>query len=141
MSDRYKTGSEIEEVVRGFESCTTAKDEFTHRKHLTVAVFYLQSSTLDQTIEKMRAGLFRFLDHHAVSREKYNETLTIFWIRLVQSVLDELDPSLSLLEITNAVLQTLSDSRLVFDYYSHERLWSGKAKEQWTDPDLRSIDS
>ena len=65
----YQNEKEIAAVVAGFEKCTTGKDEFTHRSHLTVAVYYLRNSTPDQAFRKMRAGLFRFLDHHGVGTD------------------------------------------------------------------------
>lgn len=110
--EQYQNEQEIEAVVVGFEGCTTGKDEFTHLSHLTVAVYYLRNSTPDQAFKKMRIGLFRFLDHHGVGRAKYNEQLTVAWIKLIQSVIQEMNPDLTLLAVTNAVLQRLGDSRI-----------------------------
>ncbi len=70
MKDHYQTEQEIEAVVAGFEKCTTRKSEFTHLSHLTVAVYYLRNFDAGQAFQKMRAGLFRFLDHHGVDRVK-----------------------------------------------------------------------
>ncbi len=112
MSDHYQNQQEIEAVVAGFEECTTGKDEFTHLSHLTVAVYYLRNSSPDQAFEKMRAGLFRFLDHHGVGRAKYNEQLTLAWITLVQGFIEEMDPRLSLLAVTNAVVERFGKTRI-----------------------------
>jgi len=135
----YNTRSEIEAVVLGFETCILAKDEFPHARHLTVAVWYLSGGKFDQAFEKMRTGLFRFLDHHGVGREKYNETLTFFWMKLISKVIAELQPDLSLVEITNLVIERLANSRLVFEYYTPELLQSEEAKRKWVEPDLRKI--
>jgi hypothetical protein len=118
MNDHYQTEKEIEAVVQGFESCTTAKDDFKHRGHLTVAVWYLRNSTLEQAFEKMRAGLFRFLDHHGVGGAKYKEALTLSWLQLIQSVSEQLNPELSLLEVTNIVLERLGDPRVISQHDS-----------------------
>ena len=120
MKDHYQTEREIEAVVQGFESCTTAKDEFKHREHLTVAVWYLRNSTPDQAFEKMRSGLFRFLDHHGVSRAKYKEALTLAWLKLIQSVIEQMKPDLPLPEVTNIVLERLGDPRVVSQYDSED---------------------
>lgn len=112
MRDHYQNEQEIDAVVAGFEECTTGKDEFTHLSHLTVAVYYLRNLTSEQAFEKMRSGLFRFLDHHGVGRAKYNEQLTLSWITLIRSVIEKMDPNLSLLAVTNAVLERLGDSRI-----------------------------
>jgi hypothetical protein len=134
----YQSEAEIEAVVQGFESCATAKEEFKHRSHLTVAVCYLSDSTPEEALHKMRSGLFRFLDHHGVGRAKYHETLTIFWIKLVQSALDQIDAQ-TLVEMTNAVLEYLADPAVVFNYYSDSRLQSSKARQVWVEPDLKQL--
>ena len=139
MSGHYKTESEIEAVVRGFESCSTGKSEFTHLRHLAVTVWYLRGSSLEQATEKMRASLFRFIDHYGIEG-KYHETLTVFWMRVVQKRLDELDPALSLLETTNAVVEAFGNARLVFEYYSEELLWSTEARRTSVQPDLKPLD-
>jgi hypothetical protein len=113
MMDRYESELEIEAVVAGFEGCTTDKAEFTHLSHLTVAVYYLRRATPDEALQKMRSGLFRFLDFHGVGRAKYEEDLTRTWIALVQQVLEEVDPDVSLVAATNTVLERLGDSRMV----------------------------
>jgi hypothetical protein len=112
MENYYKSEQEIHAVVAGFEKCTTGKDEFTHLNHLTVATYYLRHSTPDQAFQKMRAGLFRFLDHHGVGRAKYNEPLTLAWIARVQEVIEQMNPGSSLVEVTNMVLERLGDSRI-----------------------------
>lgn len=113
MANPYQSEDEIEAVVRGFELCTRKKDEFTHREHLTVAVWYLRTSDHQQALEQMRYGLLRFLNHHGVGSAKYKESLTVSWITLVETTLTGLDPELSLLEVTNIILERLGDSSLI----------------------------
>jgi hypothetical protein len=135
----YKNEAEIEAVVRGFESCTTGKEEFKHRSHLTVAVWYLCQFTQEEALQRIRPGLFRFLDHHGVGREKYNETLTIFWLKLVQRASDQADNDASLVDKANLVLERLCDPAIVFEYYSEASLKSEKAKTGWIEPDLKNL--
>ena len=111
----YKNESEIESVVEGFELCTTGVDDFKHLDHLTVAVSYLSRSTPEQAFQKMCSGLLRFLDHHEVGRAKYDEQLTMKWIKLVQNAMAEMNPGLSLLEITNLVIERFGETRVVVD--------------------------
>ena len=101
----YSSKSEIEDVVRGFETCTTDKSAFKHREHLTVAVWYLQTMDTKAAVERMRTGLLRFVDHHGVPREKYSEEVTVFWIELIAEKLRELAPTTSLVEKCNYVIQ------------------------------------
>jgi hypothetical protein len=117
MESHYQTKAEIESVVRGLESCATGKDDFPHHKHLTVAVWYLRQGTVEEAFEKMRNSLLKFLYHHNVGPGKYKEELTRAWINLVQSELEQLDPTLSLVTTTNLVIDRLSDVQAVFARY------------------------
>ena len=108
----YSSAAEIEAVVKGFEDCTTAKDDFTHRLHLTVGVWYIwHSNTL--AFEQMRYGLLRFLGHHEVPLSKYQEGLTISWLELIRTTMAECEDSASLTEVTNYVVNRLSNSSLI----------------------------
>ncbi|HET6669235.1 MAG TPA: hypothetical protein VFH15_03295 [Pyrinomonadaceae bacterium] len=137
MTHTYKSEAEIEEVVRGFESCITGKDNFGHRDHLAVAVWYLRQDE-GQALNLMRASLHRFLDHYDC-RANYHETLTRFWILLVQRTLADVSPNLTLPEATNAVVNQLNDSRIAFEYYSKEVVESAAAKQRWLEPDLKKL--
>ncbi len=138
MITTFFSEEEIETIVRGLETCSTPKTDFPHRSHLTVAVWYLRDSSVDEALQKMRASLLRFLDHYQIDG-KYNETITRFWLLIVERHLRELDPGLSLVERSNAVLEVLLNSRLLFEYYSPELLWSELAKREWAPPDLQSL--
>ncbi|HEX8652368.1 MAG TPA: hypothetical protein VF708_16255 [Pyrinomonadaceae bacterium] len=135
---RYESLDELEAVVRGFESCDLRPSDFTHEAHLTVALWYLsEGRTVPLAAERMRAGLFRYLDRHGPGRDKYNETITLFWIKLLRKFLDETEADRSIVETANEVSARFRDSKLIFDYYSRERLFSDKAKSAWVEPDLK----
>lgn len=139
MAGYYKEISEIEAVVKGFESCTTAKDDFSHPSHLTVACYFLHYFSEPYATQRMRAGLLRFLDHYGVGRAKFHETLTIFWIRTVAAFRESQEVELPLLEMANAVIESLGDSRLVLAYYSEELLWADVTRNTWIAPDLKHL--
>src|SRR5258708_5722651 len=141
MSSCYQSENEIDAVVRGFESCTTPAADFSHVAHLTVAVRYLSRATTSESLKRMRMSLFRFLDHHKVDKAKYHETLTVFWVKLVRRQMDSLAASCSVLEATNAVIDSLGNSQVVFDYYSEKLLWSDEARQSWVKPDLKGLNS
>lgn len=109
----YSTEEQIRGVVDGFEECTTPKEAFTHREHLTVATWYLSHADPTSALDQMRDGLLRFLDHHGVGRMKYKEELTVSWMTLVQRSIEKMDAKLSIVERTNKVLDELGDARLV----------------------------
>ncbi len=104
--NRYQSEAEIQNVVRGFESCETGADDFNHLEHLVVAVCYLHAMDREAALERMRAGLLRFLEHHVGDTAKYSEDVTVFWIDRIDEKLNELGPDLSLVEKCNAILAT-----------------------------------
>jgi hypothetical protein len=136
----YESPEEMEEVVRGFESCQLPPSGFKHPAHLTVALWYLSRLTVPEAARSMRAGLYQFLDHHGIEREKYNETITLFWIKLIRKFLDDADAARPLFDIANEMIVRFGDSQLIFDYYSKERISSEEAKSGWVDPDLKNAD-
>jgi hypothetical protein len=133
----YRDTAEILAIVDGFESCRTDKDGFRHRDHLVVAIFYLQQLSITDATSKMKHNLLRFLDHHQVDRQKYNETITVFWLKVVANALGKLDLDASLVEKCNEVVEAFDKKGLVFEYYSRERLFSDEARKNFVRPDLR----
>ncbi len=108
MSRLYESEQEIDQVVRGFETCETDKTAFKHREHLTVGVWYLQTLDTTAAVDRMRTGLLRFIDHHGVPREKYTEEITVYWIELIRKKLMELAPNASLVDQCNYVISSLA---------------------------------
>jgi hypothetical protein len=94
---------EIENVVRGFETCETGADDFKHKDHLVVAVWYVHTLGREAALERMRAGLMRFLAHHEVDPTKYSEQITRSYIERVAERLNEMG-NLSLVEKCNEIL-------------------------------------
>ena len=135
----YNSDEEVLEVVCKFESCEYAPDDFKHRLHLTVALKYLLDSSYADALERMRIGLHRFIKHHNLSGV-YHETLTVFWVRRVLAYVEGSDRTRGLTQLANELNEACADSRLVFDYYTKERLESDKARRYWLDSDLKPLD-
>jgi hypothetical protein len=110
MSRFYETEPQIEQIVRGFETCATAAADFHHREHLVVAVWYLQTLSPRETVDRMRTALLRFLDHHGVDRKKYSEDVTVFWVDAIASQLEVISKDASLVDKCNEVVGTFVSS-------------------------------
>lgn len=135
----YQSADEVESVVRNFEAFTTLPSEFIHQAHLTVALWYLSRLSMTDATERMRDGLFRFLNHYG--ERGYNETITLFWLKVVRNFLaGTTKASRSMTELANELTATYNNSRLIFDYYSKELLASEEAKDNWVEPNLRPLD-
>ena len=112
MGQHYQTAEEIEAVVSGFENCTSSKEEFTHLSHLTVATYYICNSTAEESFEKMRSGLLRFLKHHGVNTAKYSDRVTRAWLEQVHQVCELTNQESSLVVIVNKVIADLGTARI-----------------------------
>ena len=133
----FQSETEILAIVEGFETCTTEKGAFKHPDHLTVAVVFLENSSVQQTIDRMRVALHRFIVHHQIDQAKYNETMTVFWVEVVADALSKLGDS-TLVDKCNAILNKFTNSGLALDYYSNDLLFSQAARETFVEPDLKS---
>jgi hypothetical protein len=140
--DYYKSDDEILALVRGFENCTTLASEFNHAAHLMVTLSYLHLSrlTVTEATERIRFGLYRFLDHYGQDRQIYNETITLFWVKLVKSFLDRTDTTRSFRDIANEMLESFGSSQIIYYYYTKERLSSEEARNAWVEPDVKPLD-
>jgi len=104
--DLYQSENDIEKMVRAFETCETGKDDFKHRDHLVVAIWYLHTMDKQAALDRMRTGLLRFLEHHGVRTEKYSESITVFWIDRLAKRLNDLGPGVSLVEKCNQIIES-----------------------------------
>jgi hypothetical protein len=131
----YRSDDEMRALVESFESCSLPPDDFDHRAHLTVAIWYLSSMTVEQATERMRECLLRFIAHNGVDAQKYNETITQFWIKRLDKLMREADPALPLAEMADQTIEKAGGPQAVFDYYTRERVFSEEARGGWVEPD------
>jgi len=115
--------------------------DFHHASHLHVAWVYLtESSSVQQAAKKMRNTLRRFAAA-AGKPEKYNETITLFWVHLLSRA-QAASRAERLEDVVHANPQLL-EKNFPLAYYSTERLFSDEARTSWVEPDLKllSIDA
>lgn len=135
----YRSDDEIRALAEGFESCSLPDEEFDHRAHLAVAIFYLSNMTVEEATARMREGLSRFLAHYGGDPQMYNETITQFWVKRLERLLSETAPGLPLATRANEAIERAGSSKLIFKYYSRERVFSEEARKGWVEPDLKGI--
>ena len=134
---KYESENEIREVVERFETCVYAAEEFTHARHLTVACWYLSTLSPDAALARMRDGLLRFTAHHG--KHGYHETLTRFWMLLLEESLAGQPLGTPLTEKVNNAVKCFESKEVAFEYYSRERVLSEAARREWVEPDLRAL--
>jgi hypothetical protein len=135
---QYNSDAELEQLARRFESCELQGDELHHCAHVALSVWYFLRLPEAEAIERIHNGLQRFVRHHKITI--YNETITLFWMKLACSFVVSADASRTALELVNDSMKELGDSRIIFNYYSRERLSSDEARDFWVEPDLKPLD-
>jgi hypothetical protein len=110
------------EFLRALEDGTFPKEALTHREHLRLAVL----------VEDPRAIIQRYVAQLGLSA-KYNETLTLAWMRLVA-----LHRAKTLDELLRHAPQLL-DSSLPLRHWSRDLLFSERARAEWVEPDLAPL--
>jgi hypothetical protein len=137
----YASDEEVLEVVRRFETCEFAPDDFNHRPHLVVALCYLLRGPEEEALARMREGILKFLAHHRIDPASvYHETLTVFWIRRVRAFVERAGRGRPLASLANELVESCGNSRVVFDYYSKELVGSEEARRGLVEPDAKPLD-
>ena len=139
---RYQTLSEIENLIRAFGDCTLPRSEWTHPAHLTVAAWYLTHYSVAEATSYIRNGIQRYNAAMGIKTTKdsgYHETITLFWIQMVRQYLSAEGANYSIAELINGLIEHYSNPRLVFEYYSRDRLMSWDARKNWVEPNLKCI--
>ena len=120
-----------EQFLQEFENCTL--QEFHHRDHIRMAWLYLSKFGYSQGSTKVKEGIKKF----AVAKGAttlYHETITEFWIRLVQHVIEN-HPSKTF-EQFFASFPPLEDSKSIYRHYTKDFLMSETARKEWAEPNL-----
>jgi len=124
---------EDDAFVAAFHSGQIANQSFHHRDHLRLAWVQIRRLGLERASEVVTTGIRRFAAHHG-SADRYNDTMTRFWLRLVGLGISR-HPELSFEQLL-ATEPHLLDKSLPFKHWSRERLTGQEAKHGWVDPDL-----
>ena len=133
----YRNEKEVEEVIRRFEDCSFTPEEFGHAQHLTVLVWFLSQYDRETALEKLRAGLLRFLRH--LGRNAYHETMTRFWVKIVGNFIEHASKPWDVAGLANEVIERSGDKILFYEYYSRELAGRAEAKAEWHEPDLKPL--
>ena len=123
-----------EQFARAFERGEVPPAAFDHRAHVRVAWVYLrEAGSLDAATVRMREAIKRFAAA-ANAAQKYHETITVLWMRLLAQAADRVAQPCELSDLLVACPE-LADKDLPLRYYSKERLFSDEARSIWVPPD------
>ena len=126
--------AEVEMLVQAFENRTISAAEFSHDAHIAVALSYLATWPSQDALDRMRKNVRAFAAHHGAANH-YHETLTIFWMRLLDHVASSSPQALPLWRRINVIVEQWGSRRPVQSHYSDELIRSQQAREKWMPPD------
>jgi len=141
-SETFASTDEVRELVAAFEAGTLSKEGFTHRAHLTVALWYLVWYGPDAAMDRVREAIVRFnavYGNESRTGGGYHETITRFYMWAVRRHLRAAALEGSLADLANDVAAALADRALPLRHYSRERLLSDEARLRWVEPDLEPL--
>jgi hypothetical protein len=132
------TDPEIESFIRAFEDGSLPKSEWTHGRHLVMALWYVRRHRRDEATCLIRDGIQRYNKVQG-NLTGYHETITRAWIAVIERLLRMRDRALSDSVLATELLQECGEKNYLLRFYSKERLLSDEARRGWVDPDLSPI--
>lgn len=118
------------------------RDEWTHKAHLVVAIWFARTLPLEEALPKVREAI---IAHNTAvgtpntDDEGYHETITKAWLMIAERFLAG-NTDLSLSEAVRAFINSdRTDSNALLVHYSVDTLFSVKARHEWVEPDLLPI--
>jgi hypothetical protein len=125
------------EFVRALEACELSNESFHHREHIRLAWIYVQRFGELEARAHMREAIRKFAAFHGKS-DKYHETITVAWVRLVAEAMTQRAHHASFEDLTLTEPHLL-DKRTIERFYSVGLLASEAARTSWVEPDLKPL--
>jgi len=125
-----------EQFLAAFEAGKIANQDFHHRDHLRLAWIQIRRLGLEQASDAVTGGIRRFAAHHGHAN-RYHETMTRFWVRVVGMGINR-HTTLAFDDLLAAEPHLL-DKNLPYRHWSRERMGSDEARRHWVEPDTRPI--
>jgi hypothetical protein len=129
----FASNAEVATLVEAFEAATIPPSQFTHAAHIAVALGYLAELSLADAKARMREKLLHFTARHHV--DVYHETLTTFWMRLLDHLAKNHYVDVPLWRRINLIVARWGTAAPVEAHYSRELITSKAAREEWIPPD------
>ncbi len=133
-------------TVAQFLACTLPKSDWTHEAHLTVGLWHLREVGFDEALLRMREGICAYNEavgtaNTETSGYHEHETLTVFWLRVLDAQGLRAEPGAPLEAVLSRLLaSSWADRALALRYYDRETLFSPVARAQWVEPNLQPFD-
>ncbi len=140
----FRTLQEVELLIRGFESGSLPKAQWTHHAHLVAGLWYLQQRSPAEALMVLRQRIRAY--NEAVGgvnsdTSGYHETITRLFIWGIDRERRRHPEPEFPAQVTRLLESPLALKEWPLSYYSRERLGSVAARRDWVEPDLRPLES
>jgi hypothetical protein len=126
-----------DEFLQAFMSCTLPNDQFHHRDHLRLVWLLVRRLGLEAASDAVTDGIRRFGASQGHT-DKYHETMTQFWIRVVEHARQS-RPEIDDFDRFLAAFPQLTDKHLPLRHWEHATMFSPVARSTWIEPDLQPL--
>ena len=133
--------SALTEFVNAFETGTFPGKQWKHAEHIALAACYLHAMPVSEALDRARDRIRAYNESQGGKNTEdsgYHETLTVFWLLIVDQAIDRNAPRAQAARAITAQFATQRD--LYRDYYSFDLLTSREARARWIPPDVKSLD-
>jgi len=131
----------LQQIIEQFEAGTYPKEQWTHRAHFEMALWYCYHQPLPQAILSIKEGIKNYnikTGGQNTEDSGYHETITMFYTRQIIHFLARTGEGLTLDELLAQLdLQPFLVKDYPFNFYSKEVLMSKEARKRWVAPDKK----
>jgi hypothetical protein len=137
------TEIEIDEFLAAFESGTLPKERWTHAAHLLAGSCYVHCLGQASAINHMRTCVRRY--NEAVGGKNtatsgYHETITVFWIKVLDALLFQAQP-ITRAEFAALAVERFASQRDLFRrFYDFDVIASTEARAVWIPPTRKEME-
>ncbi|WP_437323672.1 N-acetyltransferase family protein [Sorangium sp. So ce381] len=124
-------------LAAAIEDAAIAQRDFSHARHLLLALHYVRSHGPEGALARMRSALQAFNARHPPTYG-YHETITAAWLTLVAGHAAE-HGGAAVHDLAEGLLDRYRSSKALFAHYSRARLLSDDARAAFVAPDLAPL--
>ena len=138
----FDSAEEVVSLVERFDQATLPKAEWTHRAHLTVALWYASQYPPAEALDRVRSGILSLNAAHGVvttPTRGYHETITRFYMQVASRHVARDGQTDDWAERANCFVDRYGGRELPRAHYSEARLKSPEARYGWVEPDVMKM--
>lgn len=111
--------------------------QFHHRDHVRLTWYVARHHDLPTTTQLITTGIRQFATRHGQA-QKYHETMTQFWIRLVAHLVQQ-RPDITDFDAFLLAFPHILEKDLPYRHWQRATMQSDAARAQWVEPDIQPL--